>query len=31
MRQDDGLNVIRQYIMDNPTRWSEDHENPERP
>ena len=28
IRDDDSLNRIRQYIMDNPARWGEDPENP---
>jgi REP element-mobilizing transposase RayT len=29
VRDDADLNRIRQYIIDNPTRWSEDEENPD--
>ena len=29
VRDDDDLNRIRQYIIDNPTRWSEDEEHPD--
>ena len=29
IRNDESLNRIRQYIMDNPSRWHEDPENPE--
>ncbi len=28
IRNDDALNRIRQYIVDNPAKWSEDRENP---
>jgi len=28
IRDDASLNLIRQYIMDNPSRWAEDEENP---
>jgi putative transposase len=30
IRDDASLNLIRQYIMDNPARWAEDEENPAR-
>ncbi|MFA5374195.1 MAG: transposase [Dehalococcoidia bacterium] len=30
IRDDASLNLIRQYIMDNPSRWAEDEENPAR-
>jgi len=30
IRDEDDLNRIRQYIMDNPARWAEDENNPER-
>lgn len=30
IRNDTALNQIRQYIMENPARWSEDTENPAR-
>jgi len=30
IRDDASLNLIRQYIMDNPPRWAEDEENPAR-
>lgn len=30
IRNDDELNRIRQYIIDNPARWAEDENNPER-
>ncbi|MFA4835623.1 MAG: transposase [Dehalococcoidia bacterium] len=30
IRNDDDLNRIREYIQNNPARWSEDEENPER-
>ena len=29
-RDESGLNRIRQYIRDNPARWAEDENNPER-
>ena len=29
VRDDDDLNRIRQYIIDNPVRWSEDEEHPD--
>ena len=29
IRNDDELNRIRQYVMDNPMRWETDRENPE--
>ena len=29
IRDDDDLNHIRQYIMDNPARWAEDENNPD--
>ena len=29
IRNDESLNRIRQYIMDNPSRWDEDPENPD--
>ncbi len=28
IRDEDSLNIIRQYIMDNPAKWDEDPENP---
>jgi hypothetical protein len=28
IRDDDSLNRIRQYILDNPARWAFDRENP---
>ena len=28
IRNDDSLNRIRQYIIDNPARWAFDRENP---
>jgi hypothetical protein len=28
IRDDESLNRIRQYIIDNPVRWALDHENP---
>jgi len=31
IRDDASLNLIRQYIMDNPARWAEDEENPALP
>jgi len=30
IRDDASLNLIRQYIMENPSRWTEDEENPAR-
>ncbi|MFA5374281.1 MAG: transposase [Dehalococcoidia bacterium] len=30
IRGEDDLNDIRQYILDNPTRWADDENNPER-
>ncbi len=30
VRNEEDLNRIRQYILDNPARWAEDQENPER-
>ena len=30
IRSDDDLNRIRQYILDNPAKWSKDRENPQR-
>ncbi len=30
IRNQDELDRARQYIRDNPARWAEDHENPER-
>ena len=30
IRDEDDLNRIRQYILDNPARWAEDENNPER-
>ena len=30
IRDEDDLNRIRQYIMENPVRWAEDENNPER-
>jgi REP element-mobilizing transposase RayT len=30
IRDEDDLNRIRQYIRDNPARWAEDENNPER-
>jgi REP element-mobilizing transposase RayT len=30
IRNDDELDQIRQYIVDNPSRWALDHENPHR-
>jgi hypothetical protein len=29
IRNEDSLNRIRQYILDNPARWTRDRENPE--
>ena len=29
IRDDDELNVVRQYISDNPARWPSDVENPQ--
>ena len=31
VRREDDLDRIRAYILDNPARWSSDHENPDRP
>lgn len=28
IRDDESLNLIRQYILDNPARWMNDHDNP---
>ena len=30
IRDEDDLNCIRQYVMDNPARWAEDENNPDR-
>ena len=29
VRNERGLNAVRQYIQNNPVRWTEDRENPE--
>lgn len=31
IRSNDELDKIREYVMTNPLRWIDDHENPQRP